>query len=390
MTDNMFLITYISLGLFFGVLISIIYQTFIKNKSLLLAKTALKQYLETQNQSLDKAFLQLQSQMKDHAFESLNQSTKTILQVSSGQLNNNQQAVSKELNINKEHINKQVSHMESSLEKLTTLVLNIEKNQQVKMSELNTLLVKTNEQNENLIKTTTSINHVFSNSQERGQWGERIADDILKLVGFIENINYKKQFTLPTGERPDFTFLLPQKLYLHMDVKFPIVNYRKYLNSSGRLDKEKFKKLFFIDIKNCIKDITKRNYMDPKTTICCSLIFIPHEQAYGFIQQEAPEIFDQSMQQNIIPCSPMSLFAILAIIRKSLDIFYIQQTSQDILQYLQSFKKQWQLYNKCFDNLGKKITEIDAEYQKLVSTREKQLTTIVNKITKLQQRTPEI
>ena len=62
MTDNMFLITYISLGLFFGVLISIIYQTFIKNKSLLLAKTALKQYLETQNQSLDKAFLQLQSQ----------------------------------------------------------------------------------------------------------------------------------------------------------------------------------------------------------------------------------------------------------------------------------------------------------------------------------------
>ena len=90
MHDILYLITYTSFGFFLGVLISIFYHKLTKNKSLILAKATLQDYLETQNNTFDKAFLQLQNKMKDHAFESLNESTKTILEVSSGQLNNNQ------------------------------------------------------------------------------------------------------------------------------------------------------------------------------------------------------------------------------------------------------------------------------------------------------------
>lgn len=385
MNDMLQLAAYSSLGFFVGVLSTLIYQKLISRKSLDIAKNILQRQLEIQQNVFDKSFSHLQNSMKEHAFNTLNKSTETLLQLSSGQLNSSQQAVSKELNVSREHINKEVHNMTSELNKLTNLILDIERNQQTKIGELGSLLTKTNEQNKSLMETTASISQVLSNSQTRGQWGERIADDILQLVGFIENINYKKQLTLPSGERPDFTFLLPKNLYLHMDVKFPMANYTKYLRSTIISEKEKYKKLFFIDIKNIIKDMSKRNYMDPQTTVSCSLIFIPHEQVYAFIQKESPDLFDQSLQNNIIPCSPMSLFAVLSIIRKSIDVFSIQQTSQDILKYLHNFKKQWQLYNKSFDSLGKKISDVEAEYQKLTSTRKNQLTTVVDKITKLQQ-----
>ena len=45
----------------------------------------------------------------------------------------------------------------------------------------------------------------------RGQWGERMAEDVLRLAGFVENVNYVKQTQVEGGTgRPDFTFPLPE------------------------------------------------------------------------------------------------------------------------------------------------------------------------------------
>ena len=39
-----------------------------------------------------------------------------------------------------------------------------------------------------------------------------MAEDILRLrAGFEEGINYRKQHTMEEGNRPDFTFLLPEE-----------------------------------------------------------------------------------------------------------------------------------------------------------------------------------
>jgi len=65
-----------------------------------------------------------------------------------------------------------------------------------------------------------------------------MAEDVLQLAGFVENVNYVKQKTLAAGSRPDFTFLLPRKLTLNMDVKFPLDNYlsiwMRHPTSTGR------------------------------------------------------------------------------------------------------------------------------------------------------------
>ena len=63
---------------------------------------------------------------------------------------------------------------------------------------------------DNLNATTDQLRLILSNSQARGQWGERMVEDILSLLGMMEGKNYSKQ-SKEGDDRPDFTFKLPKK-----------------------------------------------------------------------------------------------------------------------------------------------------------------------------------
>ena len=76
---------------------------------------------------------------------------------------------------------------------------------------------------QHLATTTQSLREALANPKARGQWGERMAEDILRHAGFIEHVNYEKQVAVEGGRTiPDFTFFLPKGQVLYMDVKFPL------------------------------------------------------------------------------------------------------------------------------------------------------------------------
>ena len=61
-----------------------------------------------------------------------------------------------------------------------------------------------------LADSTQKLSRILSSSQERGQWGERMVEDILSFMGLVEGINFEKQQQIAEG-RPDFTFKLPNE-----------------------------------------------------------------------------------------------------------------------------------------------------------------------------------
>ena len=72
-------------------------------------------------------------------------------------------------------------------------------------------------------------------------------------------------------------------------------------------------------------------------------------------------------------CSPITLFAVLAVIRQAVDNFSLEQTSNEILSLLGSFKKQWGEFLKKLELVGKRITDAQKEYEILTMTRRRQL-----------------
>jgi DNA recombination protein RmuC len=64
------------------------------------------------------------------------------------------------------------------------------------------------EQTATLNSTTGALREALASTRIWGQWGVRMAEDVLRLIGFVEGINYTRQKSMDgSSARPDFTFL---------------------------------------------------------------------------------------------------------------------------------------------------------------------------------------
>jgi len=305
-----------------------------------------------------------------------------FLDIAKARLDSDRAVSAQELDAKKGLIDQQLERMTSELNKVSTLVKDLEKDRIAKFGELTSQLRATSEQTAVLEQTTNTLREALASTKARGQWGERMAEDVLRLAGFIESVNYVKQKTIQgVGSRPDFTFLLPRKLTLNMDVKFPLDNYVRFLEAKSEPEKTKFRNDFLRDVKSRIKEVTTRDYINPEqNTVDTVLLFIPNEQIYAFIHEQDGSILDDGIKNGVVFCSPLTLFAILAVIRKAVDNFSLEQTSNEILSLLGTFKKQWDEFLAKLELVGKRIGDAQREYEALTTTRRRQLEKPLNRI----------
>lgn len=230
-----------------------------------------------------------------------------------------------------------------------------------------------------LADSTRSLREALSSPQTRGQWGERMAEDVLRLAGFTENVNYRKQAQLTGPEannsgRPDFTFDLPKGHVLHMDVKFPLSSYLRYLEASTDIERSEHLKSFLRDVRTRVRELAKRNYTDAgKPTLDYVLLFLPNEQLSGFIHEHDPGLLDHALGQRVVMCSPLTLFAFLGVIRQAFDNFMIEQTSDEILELVGAFNVQWRKYTESADKVKRHFVQAHEEFDRLTTTRERAL-----------------
>ena len=175
-----------------------------------------------------------------------------------------------------------------------------------------------------------------------------MAEDVLRLVGFVQGVNYKKQTTLEgNGSRPDFTFLLPKDLTLNMDVKFPLDNYLKCVEARDAEEENRYRQQFVRDVRARLKEVVTRDYIDPgRKTLDYVLVFIPNEQIYQYIHEHDSALIDDALTSKVVLCSPVSLFAILVVIRQAVDNFSVEQSSNEIISELGKFEDQWDRFIK--------------------------------------------
>ena len=309
------------------------------------------------------------------SLEALSRSTEEFLKLAHSRLESEREVGGKDLEQKKELIDRQLEEMTKKLESVSGLVRDLEKDRSAKFGELSDRLRDVSEKTADLTRTTGTLREALSSSRVRGQWGERMAEDVLRIAGFIEGINYRKQKTLiDSGTRPDFTFMLPRGLTLNMDVKFPYDNYVAWLEAPNESERGRFCKAFIKDVRSKIKEVAGRDYIDPgQSTVDYALLFIPNDQIYSFIHEQEPAILDEGLRQRVIFCSPVTLYAVLAVIRQAVDNFSLEQTSNEILGLFGAFKKQWEEFLKKLEHLGKQIEGAHDDYESLISTRRRRL-----------------
>ena len=77
------------------------------------------------------------------------------------------------------------------------------------------------------------------------------------------------------------TFLLPDDQHLHMDVKFPVANYLRYLEVATDGEAVELRGRFLRDVRDRVKELHGRGYAATDTTVGYLLLFIPNDSVYG-------------------------------------------------------------------------------------------------------------
>ncbi len=313
------------------------------------------------------------------------QQAQNILQLAKNELSNASKLGSTELEGKKRLIDQTLGQMEKGLDGVKTLVQSLETDRAKKFGELSQQLETTAKETERLRNTADALRSALASTKSRGQWGERMAEDILRLCGLVEGINYIKQKKMESvGSKPDFTFLLPQNLKVNMDVKFPLNAYMQYLEAKTETDQKAHRDQFLRDVKLRIKEVQTRDYINPaENTVDYVIVFIPNEQVYGFIQEQDSSILEEAMKNKVILCSPLTLYAVLAVIRQAIDNFNLEKTSAQMLSLFGTFKEQWSKFYESMDKMGKKIKDAYDEYDTLTTTRKRMLERPLDRIEEL-------
>ena len=301
-------------------------------------------------------------------------------------LGDSMQSGSVQLDLRASTFEKRVEGLTAQLERLGDVVGRLQQEGAQQHGQLVAGLQAATASTTRLAETTGHLREALASPKARGQWGERMADDVLRLAGMVEGVTYKKQTAIAGGAIPDVTFLLPGERVLHMDVKFPIDNYLRHLEAGTDGERTAAAKAFLRDVRNRVKELSTRGYIDPDITLDEVLLFIPNESVWAFIHEQDPDLIDVALRQKVVLCSPFTLFAVLAVIRQSVEYVALERTSDEILTVLSGFSQQWEKFSDAVDGLGKKLETTSKAYEELAGPRRRQLQRSLDKVDDLRSR----
>lgn len=288
-----------------------------------------------------------------------------------------------ELDKRRQLIDKSIHQVTERLEALRQMTGRVEVSRKEDYGRLGQRLTESIKQVAELRQTTEQLRSALAHPQQRGQWGERMADDILQLAGMIEGVNYTKQQTMAdSGRRPDFTFNLPNGITLNMDVKFPLDNYLKHLES-GDEDPAAAGR-FLSDVRTQLRSIATREYINPAGgTADFALMFIPNEQIFAFIQELDRSLLVEAATRRVLLVGPLSLLAVLAIARQAAESANLSRQTNEAVVQIELFAKQWTNFKEEMDKLGLRLDSAVKQYEGLRTTRTNVLERPLRKLAEL-------
>ena len=251
------------------------------------------------------------------------------------------------------------------------------KNQNAAIREQLAMTVKATE---GLQISTDGLKNLLTNNRLRGEWGEQVADELLQAAGFVENVNYSKQANTEQG-RPDITINLPDGAKLNVDAKFPFDDLIEYQDAKTAAAKKQALSKFSTSIKNKVKGITSKDYINPEdNTLDFVIMFIPNEMIFSFIYEKLPDINEYCNKRKVVLAGPFGFTAVLRLVLQAYKNFGYEKNLQEIFGLVSKFQEEYTKFGDHMQRLGSQLATTQKTFHEVEGTRSRQLTKVVDQI----------
>lgn len=209
----------------------------------------------------------------------------------------------------------------------------------------------------------TDLKKVLANVKTRGIWGEvsleNLMDGILTREQYVvqQNVSGKRN-----GEAVDFAVILPGKgegrVYLPIDVKFPLEDYQRLVGSSEEGDVEAMQRASKA-LENAIRIQAKsirEKYINPPVTTDFAVMYLPIEGLYAEVVRNPGMIEELQSKYKVIPAGPTTVSAILNSLQLGFRTLAIQRSSKEVFDLLAAFRKD---FEKFVSNIEQAQRQVD-------------------------------
>lgn len=263
-----------------------------------------------------------------------------------------------------------LSAVSTQLERLLGVVRELERDREAKLAAVAAELARTGERIDTLAVETGKLARVLGQARLRGQWGERLAEDLLRAAGLVEGVSWVRQKPLSGGGRPDITFLLPDGARVHLDVKFPFEKWLAAQDAPDEAERKRLEAAFLQDVRAAVAEVARRAYSDPtEGSIGLALLFVPNEALAASIWNLAPELFDEALARKVLLVSPASLVVVLLVIRRALEAFRLEGALKQLAAEAEALAEARSAFEGELERLGKRLEEALKAFRAVQSIR---------------------
>ena len=223
-------------------------------------------------------------------------------------------------------------------------------------------------------KNISSLEDLLRAPKFRGGLGEFFLGDLLGQI--LPPAYYLLQHRFKSGEKVDAAIKLGDNL-VPVDAKFPLENFKKYVQEEVTKEKETLRKKFVSDVKKHIDDIASKYILPDEGTYNFALMYIPAENIYyeTIIKDETSgeerSIFTYALQRRVIPVSPNSFYAYLQVIVLGLKGMQIEKSAQAIFQTLAQLRGDLDRFRNDFQTLGTHLANAKTKFDEAEKRLEK-------------------
>jgi DNA recombination protein RmuC len=260
------------------------------------------------------------------------------------------------------------------LERLGGLVRELERDREAKLAAVERQLQAAAERAQELASSTRKLAETLGQARLRGQWGERLAEDLLRAAGLVEGVSWRRQQAIGGGRRPDITFFLPDGSLLHLDVKFPFDNWLKAQEATSEAERRRLQAAFLRDVRAAIAEVASRAYVDPAGgTLEVALLFVPNEPLAASLWSLDPGLVDEALAKGVVLVSPASLFAVLAVLRRAVEAFRLDAARRELAGEAAALRAARAELEAELERLGRRLEEALRAFRTVQAVRQDKL-----------------
>ena len=218
-----------------------------------------------------------------------------------------------------------------------------------------------------LTSDVTDLKKVLSNVKVRGTWAEVQLGSLLEQVLAKEQYGVNVAVRKGSNERVEFAVKLPGAedgcVWLPIDSKFPVEDYRRIVEASESGDKQKTeeaRKALRRRVLEEAKDI-KTKYIAPPQTTDFGIIYLSTEGLYAEVLNMDGLCEELSRVWRVVPAGPATICALLNSLQMGFRTLAIQKRSSEVTELLGKVRTEFEKFAEVLDKARKKIDDAGKE-----------------------------